>query len=178
MELSSLTALPVNRGCAAKLRSTAPIPVLTLLVPASVLRECVSRPLLRNWAAKRLTLSNTVTIRKNKSPAPFPHRRSYRQQPMPNTRFAVSSYLTSSFPLLLARKARMLGLQLNSLAGKSTSRVRPRLVKVRKPQLVKKTGMKHEGQEDPAAELYWLRHQKGQEGSDSHRSDTGWGHCP
>ena len=36
MELSSLTALPVNRGCAAKLRSTAPIPVLTLLVPASV----------------------------------------------------------------------------------------------------------------------------------------------
>ena len=97
---------------------------------------------------------------------------------MPNTRFAVSSYLTSSFPLLLARKARMLGLQLNSLAGKSTSRVRPRLVKVRKPQLVKKTGMKHEGQEDPAAELYWLRHQKGQEGSDSHRSDTGWGHCP
>ena len=100
------------------------------------------------------------------------------ETPMPNTRFAVSSYLTSSFPLLLARKARMLGLQLNSLAGKSTSRVRPRLVKVRKPQLVKKTGMKHEGQEDPAAELYWLRHQKGQEGSDSHRSDTGWGHCP
>lgn len=33
-------------------------------------------------------------------------------------------------------------------------------MKVRKPQLVKKTGMKHEGQEDPAAELYWLRHQK------------------
>ena len=35
MELS-LTALPVNRGCAARLLSTAPIPVLTLLVPASV----------------------------------------------------------------------------------------------------------------------------------------------